>query len=1143
LFLVGKRENGKLKQSPLTIADHVGDKTDIFWVVEDKDQQQEVDNEDEDVEGDDIGAETSKAQTAYILCAACGQIAPEQGPMPMVCECGEQQFFQLIKAETPQDDMVKKCPACGRRAQRRTMVSRFTLGRDAPVAVVASSLYARLPERSLDAATTGDAEALAGVRQFISFADSRQDAAFFAPYLERTYKRIQWRRLFYQTLKKHAQKIGEEEWNFDDLVDKTVNAACDIGLLNPDERGIAQRKEVWKYGLQELLRHDRHNDLEATGCIAYRLMRPRGWTVPKELTRAPWRLDDNQAWTLCELLLATIRAHGAVTFSDTDVRPDDPAFAPRDREIFLVYHTDSSNRRLLKWLPARGRVNSRVKLLQRLAQTRQNQVAQDDQVINALGAIWESIYKPSLGILLQRGSASGGTPQYQLNRERLLLAGPEIGNACWYQCKKCRQLTIHNLLGICPQHACDDTIEKLCDIDDKLTHNHYRRQYATSHKDLPISPMSVREHTAQLSTERAAQLGTDFIAGRVNVLSCSTTFELGVDIGELQAVLLRNMPPRPANYVQRAGRAGRRAEATGMAVTFCQRRTHDLYYFQKPEAVLNGQILAPRVKVVNEKIIKRHINSVALAAFWQQYRQYFYGEEQGGEHVAAFLGGNGGADGLDAFRQFINSKPEALKQALLRIVPVFKWKDDENFHQHLGLDSWGAWVDDLLAPEASQTMGVLTRAFIDFESEMYSIGEALKQLDTGRPKGWQDRHKNLERVQNTIRKRHLIDYLASKGVLPKYGFPVDVVPLRINHTTSSGTDTSSEDPRNLDLDRDLRIALAEYAPGCQIVAGGKIWTSRGLHRLMERQWVEREWRVCPGCNKYFSRLHTGSAADQWPPCSACDSELESGSSHGGIFVVPQFGFNTHDEQPKNPGDRRPRRTFVTTVYFAGKEQAIQQGDERLIELARGGRITATALRDADLAVLTYDGFCICNSCGYAYAYTNKTRPRSHKTPWGQGCNGHINEKSRQLGYEFKTDVCQIQMYGLTFPVGDKAQAFWPSLLYAFVEGCTVALGIARDDINGVLLREGGGRTSIVLYDDVPGGAGHTWRIANEAGALEQVLRAAEKRVAGECSCLPETSCYGCLRTFTNQRYHEQLSRGLALDFLSEQVIPGLDGTA
>lgn len=191
LFLVGQRQSGHLREAPLNLADHVGASAEFFWISEDLRTDEVPDNEDENVEGVDPGhAGPQEGQETFVLCTACGRIAPAQGTTPMVCKCGERQFFRLIKAETPSDDMVKKCPACGRRAQRRTMISRFTLGKDAPVAVLASSLYTDIPERTLpDQADNG-----IGIRQFLSFADSRQDAAFFAPYIERTHTQILWRR-------------------------------------------------------------------------------------------------------------------------------------------------------------------------------------------------------------------------------------------------------------------------------------------------------------------------------------------------------------------------------------------------------------------------------------------------------------------------------------------------------------------------------------------------------------------------------------------------------------------------------------------------------------------------------------------------------------------------------------------------------------------------------------------------------------------------------------------------------------------------------------------------------------------------------------------------------------------------------------
>src|SRR5690606_36907011 len=106
-------------------------------------------------------------------------------------------------------------------------------------------------------------------------------------------------------------------------------------------------------------------------------------------------------------------------------------------------------------------------------------------------------------------------------------------------------------------------------------------------------PLTAKEHTAQWSTEEAARVQQEFIDGKTNVLSCSTTFELGVDVGELQAVVLRNVPPTVSNYVQRAGRAGRRSDSAALVLTYAQRRSHDLTGFARPESIIAGNVRTP----------------------------------------------------------------------------------------------------------------------------------------------------------------------------------------------------------------------------------------------------------------------------------------------------------------------------------------------------------------------------------------------------------------------------------------------------------------------------------------------------------------------------------------------------------------------
>ncbi|NLA61353.1 MAG: hypothetical protein GX863_09765 [Firmicutes bacterium] len=129
--------------------------------------------------------------------------------------------------------------------------------------------------------------------------------------------------------------------------------------------------------------------------------------------------------------------------------------------------------------------------------------------------------------------------------------------------------------------------------------------------------MTAEEHTAQLKSDAAAELQTKFARGEVNVLSCSTTFELGVDLDSLEIVFLRNMPPTPANYVQRAGRAGRRTESAAFVTTYARRRPHDREFFRDPFKMVSGRIKPPHFSLENGKVVSRHIAAMALAFLWK----------------------------------------------------------------------------------------------------------------------------------------------------------------------------------------------------------------------------------------------------------------------------------------------------------------------------------------------------------------------------------------------------------------------------------------------------------------------------------------------------------------------------------------------
>ena len=202
-------------------------------------------------------------------------------------------------------------------------------------------------------------------------------------------------------------------------------------------------------------------------------------------------------------------------------------------------------------------------------------------------------------------------PVFQLDHTRLTLADGRASE--WFLCDTCRTLTAYSVRGVCPNSRCVGALQPfaLPEVDDDT--NHYRVIYQTMNS----APLSAQEHTAQWDAKEAAKIQRQFIDGKVNVLSCSTTFELGVDVGDLQSVVMRNMPPKTANYVQRAGRAGRRAASAALVVTYANRTAHDLAKYQDPASMIAGQMRIPWVPVDNARIARRHAHSIAMAAYFR----------------------------------------------------------------------------------------------------------------------------------------------------------------------------------------------------------------------------------------------------------------------------------------------------------------------------------------------------------------------------------------------------------------------------------------------------------------------------------------------------------------------------------------------
>jgi hypothetical protein len=494
--------------------------------------------------------------------------------------------------------------------------------------------------------------------------------------------------------------------------------------------------------------------------------------------------------------------------------------------------------------------------------------------------------------------------------------------------------------------------------------------------------------------------------------------------------------------------------------------------------------------LTNEKITRRHVHAVALAAFWRENPETFRKIED------FFLA----TDGVERLRRFLAPKPEHVLRSLLRSVP-------EELAGPLGISSW-AWVDRLFESD-----GALVLASREVANDIASLeAERLRLFAVNRPSDF------IRHILNTIRQRQLLGYLAARGVIPKYGFPTDVVELQLLH--------HGDEARRLQLQRDLRIAIAEYAPGAQVVADGRVWTSRYLKRLPDRSWLRYRYAVCEHCQHFHRELASSAAAME--ACDGCGLPL-TGIRNQGEYVVPEFGFLSERGAPRRPGDARPARSWTTRVHFSG----VARREEGIRVPLRGLEVTAIPARDGELVVINhggYRGFWVCSGCGFS-CRCEGAPPRTHQSPWGGDCRVRLERLF--LGHQLRTDVLELRFDGLR----GRERGFWLSLLYSLLDGASEALDIERSDLDGCLYSASGDPELpvLVLFDAVPGGAGHVRRVAQRPDLLLDTLVAARVRLE-RCDCggeSGEASCYGCLRRYDNQFCHDELRRGPVVEVLHE----------
>lgn len=1024
----------------------------------------------------------------YELCNKCGTMQRKDNINAETCGCDKKYkmtvFHVDTKNETLKNNLIK-CPMCDGKHQGG-VVRTFNIQKDETTAILGQIDIESMYEINQNELITDEIR-----RQLISFSDSVQQATFYALFMEKNYNRFLRKRLLIEVLNTQNHKVSFDE------------AKEEIRYLIKKHKLIVAKDhleekidtEALLVVLSELLKIDGKFGGEGLGIYHFRNSKIQSRYIKDALEENKFHtlhvLTLEEVVSLMQIAFDHFRMLPAVIYKsanvDFEVLNDELQYRSNDHYVTKVkssLNEETNDKYTKSFLPSENQVNKRKtnKLFRFLSKVFETY---DTDILTSIGNdLWELAQHLNLF-------------EYNLNSDysvKIRARDFEIVDshvANFYQCDHCSKVTIHNVRGKCPQDHCNGNLLPFDTGNGfKGMSQYYRRKYI----DKRLERISIEEHTGQLGKKIGRINQQSFKDNKINILSSTTTFEMGIDIGSLDNVFMRNIPPTPANYAQRAGRAGRRYGNAGFVMTYCGNSSHDSTYFQNPIQMIKGNIRTPQFKINNKKIVLRHITAASLGYFFRLYPE-FYADSQ-----TFFIDG-----GLERFLLFINAKPIELgiyvDDAILNDVSLDELK---KFH----------WIEEIINQDSP--LMVLQKKIL---SDLEEIDELIQKAkdEVGLKKNNGQTIDYLDGQRRRLLSEQILQVLSKSVVIPKYGFPVDVVQLDIF--------TANTLNKNYDVSRDLGIAISEYAPESEIILEKKKYASRYINFPYNdiSKLSARFYAKCPHCNRITTSLDYDS--DELTKCKYCGSEIKISEN----YIIPSLGFSTEHDEIKST-ILKPKKTFSSPTYYLGG------GDSNNDVDSFGELLTIESSRNDELITLNDNPFYVCPVCGYTKIIKeNKTLSfrknvidtKKHSRRYNKNilCN-NLSLKRTHLAHVFKTDVVKISLNNYYSEV--EALSF----LYAFLDGISLAFNIERNDINGVYTYEQN-KTQFMIFDQVPGGAGHVKRIVSKDYILE-ALKKALVIVEKNC-CEEDSSCYDCLRNYRNQSFHDKLKRGKAKEIIETLV--------
>jgi ATP-dependent helicase YprA (DUF1998 family) len=777
----------------------------------------------------------------------------------------------------------------------------------------------------------------------------------------------------------------------------------------------------------------------------------------------------------------------------------------------------------------------------------------------------------------------------------------------WHRCDTCTTAQPFNPLAGARcrirlgQRACGGTTRPLDPSSDPVFRSrkgHFRRhtERLASEPGYAPHPYVAAEHSAALNDSsnsvavaraewhelRFQDLDVEGPDGRkegpIDVLSCTTTMEVGIDIGSLTAVALRNVPPGRANYQQRAGRAGRRGSALSTVVTYCGADSHDQEFYANPAAMVSGPVPDPTLNLDNLEIVRRHCFALVMSLF-----QVDAITDPHDDSVSAnvfeslgmlrdFRSGNASRFSYAGLEKWLGRNVASVRDALLQVVPVPVLAEEPGFVDAVparllaALREVGAGpvegselestlspaVDDLIAEgggeEAATARGGLMMDWgdaVDFDA----MGSPAVMPEA--PSGDADRADDAP--EGSLDPEKLLDRLFDRGVLPRYAFPTDVVTF---HVFDKNASTDRKAILKYSPQLGLNQALSSYAPGREVWVNGErhysfaIWTPFKRRECWQAWFGMKVYFECDRCG--YARIEQRSEehyVGQVLNCPACGT---AGSLGVGTRWLRPAGFahpvDIDAELPleDSPTPTRPTRAKLSAPFTdsgppAQADQAPNGAGYEVWTAKQRLVLTNTGSNDR-----MKPGFLYCPRCGRAepngwsagrFQQGGHPRPNPDHHPRGASCNG--TPTVIVLGNEFETDIALFRFHlggSVTIPPGSTiAKIVLTTVAEALAAAAAKVLDIEASDIGAEfrVAMTSGGRTGrdveVYLYDLTAGGAGFVRAAVADSGRL---FDAALERLES-CGCTH--SCYECLRSYKNKWDHKYLDRKLGAAFIRHVV--------